>query len=80
MIGKSFIYNSRTGCSNIRKILKETTVGGQRMYILRDLMNPESKQITAVADQVDLFFKTCTAKILPKDHRFNTRKRRVSSK
>lgn len=80
MIGKSFIYNSRTGCSTIRKILQEQTVDGQRVYILRDLANPETKEITAVADTVDQFFKTGTAQILPKGHLFNTRKRRGSKK
>lgn len=76
MVGKSFIYNSRTGCSTIRKILQEQTQDGQRVYILRDLANPETKEITAVADTVDHFFKTGTATILPKGHLFNTRKRR----
>lgn len=80
MVGKSFIYNSRTGCSTIRKILQEQTQDGQRVYILRDLANPETKEITAVADTVDQFFKTGTAKILPKGHLFNTRKRRGSKK
>ena len=80
MVGKSFIYNSRTGCSTIRKILQEQTVDGQRVYILRDLANPETKEITAIADTVDQFFKTGTAKILPKGHLFNTRKRRGSKK
>lgn len=80
MIGKSFIYNSRTGCSTIRKILQEKTVEGQRVYILRDLANPETKEITAVADTVDQFFKTGAATILPKGHLFNTRKRRGSKK
>lgn len=76
MVGKSFIYNSRTGCSTIRKTLQEKTVEGLRVYILRDLANPETKEITAVADTVDQFFKTGTATILPKGHLFNTRKRR----
>lgn len=39
-----------------RKILKETKEGGVRMYILRNLDNPESKQISAVADAVDKIF------------------------
>lgn len=80
MVGKSFIYNSRTGCSTIRKILQEQTQDGQRVYILRDLANPETKEIMAVADTVDQFFKTGTAQILPKVHLFNTRKRRGSKK
>ena len=78
MLGKSFIYNSRTGCSTIRKILQEKTEDGLRIYILRDLVNPKSKEITAVADTLDQFFKTGTASILPKGHLFNTRKRRGS--
>lgn len=39
-----------------RKILKETKEDGVRMYILRNLDNPESKQIPAIADDVDKKF------------------------
>lgn len=55
MVGQTFSYGNNT-IMHHRKILKETKEDGVRMYILRDLDNPESKQIPAIADDVDKKF------------------------
>lgn len=55
MVGQTFSYGNNTVMHH-RKILKETIIGNVRHYILRNLDNPESKQIPAVADAVDKIF------------------------
>lgn len=58
MIGKTFLFENRTGFSATRKILAEKTIDGQRIYLLRNLNDPESPQIPAIADMVDQMFQT----------------------
>lgn len=62
MVGQTFSYGNNTVMHH-RKILKETKEDGVRMYILRNLDNPESKQIPAVADEVDKIFAAQKGKI-----------------